>query len=630
MLRCQPSIVQRRIGANLVRSSASAALVSTVNVTVRGKSTVSGLQQGAFRQSSAINTRPSFANKDLIRGYASKTYPPHVVMNMPALSPTMTQGNIGAWKKQIGDEINPGDVLVEIETDKAQMDFECQEEGFLAQTLLAAGEKDVPVGSPLCILAENKADVAQFADFTVASIGGAAPKAAAPAASAPAAAAPAAAPASNAAIFPPHNLLGMPALSPTMTQGNLGGWKKQVGDFVQPGDILVEVETDKATMDFECQEEGYIAKIFIDANTKDVTVGAPLCILVDNKADVEKFASFTIGAANAASAASAAADAVPVAAAAPAVAAATAAPVRKAGERVVASPAAKFIAAQKGIALENVAGTGPKGRILKGDVLGFKGVAAAPAKAAASSAAAPASFTPAAPTAQLYVDTPVSNIRKVIAARLTESKQSIPHYYLTLELEADTILSLRETLNKQANGKFKLSVNDFVIKASSLALRDVPEVNSAWQGTFIREFQTSDIAVAVATENGLITPIVASAESKGLSTISNNVKSLAEKARDGKLQPHEYQGGSFTISNLGMFGIKSFTAIINPPHAAILAVGGVEEKLVVDAKSEKGFRAKKVFNVTLSCDHRVVDGAVGAKWLQSFKGYIENPLSMIL
>ncbi|KAJ3088783.1 hypothetical protein HDU96_004004, partial [Phlyctochytrium bullatum] len=216
----------------------------------------------------------------------------------------------------------------------------------------------------------------------------------------------------------------------------------------------------------------------------------------------------------------------------------------------------------------------------------------------------------------------------VIASRLTESKQSVPHYYLTIELNAEEILSLRETLNKKGDGKYKLSVNDFVIKASALALRDVPAVNSAWQGSFIREYKTSDIAVAVATENGLITPIVTKAEAKGLSVISNSVKELAGKARDGKLAPHEYQGGSFTISNLGMYGIKSFTAIINPPHAAILAVGGVEEKLVLNA--DQTVRTVKTFHVTLSCDHRVVDGAVGATWLQKFKGYIENPLSMIL
>ncbi|KAJ3137003.1 hypothetical protein HK100_001070, partial [Physocladia obscura] len=548
---------------------------------------------------------------------------------MPALSPTMTQGNIGAWKKTIGDQLSPGDVLVEIETDKAQMDFECQEEGFLAQTFLKTGDKDVAVGTPLCILTENKADVDQFADFTVENIGGVTPKASAPASVAAPAATASSAPkvsGSNPADFPAHNLVGMPALSPTMTQGNIGTWNKKVGDKVSPGEALVAIETDKAQMDFECQEDGYIAKIFVEAGTRDVVVGTPICIIVEEKSDVEKFASFTLGFGGAAATEASVAQAAHVAIVSPAAAPAAS----HSGGRIIASPAAKFIAATKGISLENIVGTGPKGRIVKGDVLSFKGVPAASSTAPVALAArsSPAPFVAATETGQTYIDTPLSNIRKVIAGRLTDSKQSIPHYYLTIELNADSVLSLRETLNKQSNGKFKISVNDFVIKASSLALRDVPAVNSSWQGTFIREYQTSDIAVAVATETGLITPIVTGAESRGLSSISNTVKSLAEKARDGKLQPHEYQGGSFTISNLGMFGIQEFTAIINPPHSAILAVGGVSEKLVVDSANAKGFRAQKVFNVTLSCDHRVVDGAVGAKWLQSFKGYIENPLKM--
>ncbi|KAJ3304274.1 pyruvate dehydrogenase complex dihydrolipoamide acetyltransferase component (E2), partial [Blyttiomyces sp. JEL0837] len=428
--------------------------------------------------------------------------------------------------------------------------------------------------------------------------------------------------------YPPHILLSFPALSPTMTQGNLGAWRKNVGDGVAPGDVLVEIETDKAQMDFECQEEGYVAKVFLSAGTKD-----PLCVLAENKEDIDKFADFTLDAAPAAPPKSADAPKAPVADAPTPVAAAGAAAESAAPAhdgRVLASPAARFIAASKGIPLEHIKGTGPHGRIVKADVESYK--VAPDASAASASPTTTSSFpayVPAPVTAQAYEDIPLSNVRKVIASRLTESKQAIPHYYLTLELNAEEILKIRETLNKQSDGRYKLSVNDFVIKAASLALRDVPAVNSAWQGTFIREYKTSDIAVAVATENGLITPIVTNADGKGLSTISNTVKELAEKARDGKLAPHEYQGGSFTISNLGMFGIQSFTAIINPPHAAILAVGGVEDKLVLDDKSERGFRSQKTFKVTLSCDHRVVDGAVGAKWLQRFKGYVENPLSAL-
>lgn len=221
-------------------------------------------------------------------------------------------------------------------------------------------------------------------------------------------------------------------------------------------------------------------------------------------------------------------------------------------------------------------------------------------------------------------------MRKIIASRLTESKQQVPHYYLTVEINMDKTNKLREVLNKSAEGKYKLSVNDFVIKASALALKQVPEVNAAWQGDFIRQYNSADICVAVATPTGLITPIVTSAEGKGLSTISSQVKDLATRARDGKLSPAEYQGGSFTISNLGMFGVNNFTAIINPPQSCILAVGGGQQKVVPDETTESGFAVRNVMEVTLSADHRVVDGAVGATWLQSFKGFMENPLKMML
>ncbi|KAJ3195945.1 hypothetical protein HK101_010538 [Irineochytrium annulatum] len=441
-----------------------------------------------------------------------------------------------------------------------------------------------------------------------------------------------------------------------MTQGNIGAWKKQPGDSITAGDVIVEIETDKAQMDFESQDEGFFAKVLIDAGTKDVPVNTPIFVMVENKEDASAFADFTVQGSDA-GAASDAKDTVPPSApagqaapsspsepakaenvaAAPAASSAPA-PAHGDGDRVFASPAARFIAASKGVPLEQIQGTGPHGRILKSDVESFKG-APAGASAAGKQQAAPAgslsvpAYTPAPETAQAFTDLPVSGVRKVIASRLTESKQSIPHYYLTVELEADEVIKLRETLNAKANGAFKLSLNDFVIKASALALRDVPAVNSAWQGSFIREYKTSDIAVAVATENGLITPIVPRAEAKGLSVISTTVRDLALKARDNKLQPHEYQGGSFTISNLGMYGVKSFTAIINPPHAAILAVGGVESKAVVESDAATGaevVKAKKVMHVTLSCDHRVVDGAVGARWLQKFRGYMESPLSMLL
>ncbi|KAI8823690.1 pyruvate dehydrogenase complex dihydrolipoamide acetyltransferase [Fimicolochytrium jonesii] len=392
--------------------------------------------------------------------------------------------------------------------------------------------------------------------------------------------------------YPSHTLINMPALSPTMTSGNLGQWNKKVGDEIQPGDVLVEVETDKATMDFENQDEGFIAKIFVESGTKDVAVNKPIAILVENKEDVEKFADYKLED-NAAPASAPAAEEKPV---------------EKAPEE---KPEKKEEPQKEEPKKEDAKQAAPK--------------SGASQKPAPKPAPAPAPAPGAA-----YTDIPLSNVRKVIAGRLAESKQQIPHYYLTQEINADKIYKLREVLNSEAKGKFKLSVNDFVIRASALALKAVPEVNSAWQGTSIRQFNNADIAVAVATESGLITPIVHQADAIGLSQISTNVKTLAEKARANKLQPHEYQGGTFTISNLGMYGISHFTAIINPPHSGILAVGGVQDKLVIDDAAEKGVRNSKVMNVTLSCDHRVVDGAVGAKWLGVFKGLLENPLTMLL
>ncbi|KAJ3019404.1 hypothetical protein HKX48_002103 [Thoreauomyces humboldtii] len=435
-----------------------------------------------------------------------------------------------------------------------------------------------------------------------------------------------------------------------MTSGNLGEWNKKIGDEIVPGDVLVEVETDKATMDFECQEEGFLGKIFVESGTKEVAVGKPIGILVENKDDVDKFADYQLEETSGGDAPPAKAEAkddkpqekakkteeepkeVKEEAEKPSKSTEKAASSasKPSGGRVIASPLAKSLAAEKGIDLSAVKGTGPDGRIVKEDVLNYK----APAKSATSSAASskPSGSSAAAAPAPgaSYVDIPLSNVRKVIASRLAESKQQIPHYYLTQEINVDKILKLREVLNSKANGKFKLSVNDFVIKASALALKAVPEVNSSWQGTTIRQFNSADIAVAVATDNGLITPILRSAENAGLSQISLSVKELAGRARINKLQPNEYQGGTFTISNLGMYGISHFTAIINPPHSAILAVGAATDKLVLDSAAEKGFRNSKVMNVTLSCDHRTVDGAVGSQWLTVFKSLLENPLTMLL
>ncbi|KAJ8322739.1 pyruvate dehydrogenase complex dihydrolipoamide acetyltransferase component (E2) [Batrachochytrium dendrobatidis] len=429
--------------------------------------------------------------------------------------------------------------------------------------------------------------------------------------------------------YPTHAILSMPALSPTMTQGNLGKWHKKIGDQISPGDVLVEIETDKAQMDFECQEEGFLAKILIPAGEKDVAVNTPIAVIADNAQDVDKFSDFVSSGPAPTATTKATPTPAPTTALPPPVAAAPApTPTSSSSDRTFISPIAKALAAERGISLASIKGSGPGGRIVKADIESYS----APVVTGATHAQT--TVTPVTPVASsagsAFTDIPLSNVRKVIASRLTQSKSTIPHFYLTVQINVDKILKLREALNKEGNGKYKLSVNDFTIKASALALKDVPEVNSAWHDTFIRQSHSADIAVAVATETGLITPIIHSAEGKGLAAISNQTKELAEKARAGKLVPHEYQGGTFTISNLGMFGVQHFTAIINPPHAAILAVGGIEDKLVLDDLAPKGFRVQKTMNVTLSNDHRVVDGAVGAKWLQRFKQYLENPLTMLL
>ncbi|KAJ1976891.1 pyruvate dehydrogenase complex dihydrolipoamide acetyltransferase component (E2), partial [Dimargaris verticillata] len=450
----------------------------------------------------------------------------------------------------------------------------------------------------------------------------------------------------SAKSYPPHTVINMPALSPTMTSGNIGSWQKQVGDEVVPGDVLVEIETDKAQMDFECQDEGYIAKILMDSGSKEVAVGQPIAVLVEEKGDADKFADFVPESTETPSsheqpnesAAASKEEAKPetvVPSSAPAAPESSTKP--SSSDRVMASPLAKTMAREKNISLEEVKGTGPNGRIVKADIEQYQaqgGGREAPAAKAAPAPSAPSTgaTTEAKPTASAaaYTDTPVSNMRRVIATRLTESKQQHPHYYLTVEVTMDKINKLRAALNETANGEYKLSINDFIIKASAQAMHKVPEVNSAWHGDFIRQHHTVDISVATATPSGLITPIIFGAETQGLAGISNTMKELAGRARANSLKPHEYQGGTFTLSNLGMLGIDSFTAIINPPSSCILAIGTSTQKLVPDATAAQGFKVVSVMKATMSCDHRVVDGAVGAQWLKAWKELMENPLKLLL
>ena len=442
----------------------------------------------------------------------------------------------------------------------------------------------------------------------------------------------------------------MPALSPTMEEGTLAKWLVKEGDTVKSGDLLAEIETDKATMEFEAVDEGTIGKILIEDGTEGVKVNTPIAVLleegesaddIDSSASAPKSEPSGGGssgddkaekpAATPEGGGGGAPDAKPDTPA-------PAAPTDDKGERIFASPLARRIAAQKGLDLAQVKGSGPHGRIVKADVEGAK-AGAAPAKAegkATQAAAAPAA-APAGPSADAvaamyegrdYEEVKLDGMRKTIAARLTEAKQTIPHFYLRRDIKLDALLKFRSQLNKQLEGRgVKLSVNDFIIKASALALQAVPDANAVWAGDRVLKMKASDVAVAVAIEGGLFTPVLKDSDMKSLSTLSAEMKDLATRARDRKLAPQEYQGGSFAISNLGMFGIDNFDAVINPPHGGILAVGAGVKKPVVGEDGE--LTVATIMSVTLSVDHRVIDGALGAQLLEQIVQNLENPMIML-
>ncbi|SFT75402.1 pyruvate dehydrogenase complex dihydrolipoamide acetyltransferase [Sedimentitalea nanhaiensis] len=428
----------------------------------------------------------------------------------------------------------------------------------------------------------------------------------------------------------------MPALSPTMEEGTLAKWLVKEGDTVVSGDILAEIETDKATMEFEAVDEGLIGKILIDEGTEGVKVNTAIAILVEEGEEIPD------STANAP--ASKPDDNAPQETPQPTVSRdpAPSAPATRDGDRVFASPLARRIAADKGLDLSSISGTGPHGRIVKADVeaTGSQARPTEPAQARtsvpANAAPAPAAAAtgPAADTVlRMYQDRDYKEIaldgmRKTIAARLTEAKQSIPHFYLRRDIRLDALLKFRSELNAQLQSReVKLSVNDFIIKACALALQQVPAANAVWAKDRILQLKPSDVAVAVAIDGGLFTPVLKDADSKTLSALSTEMKDLAARARDRKLAPHEYQGGSFAISNLGMFGIDSFDAVINPPHGAILAVGAGIRKPVVG--TDGGLEVATVMSVTLSVDHRVIDGALGAELLASIVDNLENPMAML-
>ncbi|MGR3249172.1 MAG: pyruvate dehydrogenase complex dihydrolipoamide acetyltransferase [Paracoccus sp. (in: a-proteobacteria)] len=442
----------------------------------------------------------------------------------------------------------------------------------------------------------------------------------------------------------------MPALSPTMEEGTLAKWLVKEGDEVKSGDVIAEIETDKATMEFEAVDEGKIGKILVTAGSAGVKVNTPIAVLLEEGESADD-----IGSASAAKPADAAPSATtadpepaekgyggPIGAPVAGEGKTDAKPASGSGDRVFASPLARRIAADKGLDLSTITGSGPRGRIVKADVENAKPGAAPKAADQAPLAEPVAAKEPAAAQApkglstdavkKMFADRETEEVqldgmRRTIAARLGEAKQTIPHFYLRRSAKLDELMKFRATLNKQLEGRgVKLSVNDFVIKACALALQQVPDANAVWAGDRILKLKPSDVAVAVAVEGGLFTPVLRDAESKTLSALSAQMKDLAGRAKSKKLAPHEYQGGSFAISNLGMFGIENFDAVINPPHGAILAVGaGIQTPVVEDGQVV----IRNVMSMTLSVDHRVIDGALGAQLLQAIVEHLENPMGML-
>jgi len=443
----------------------------------------------------------------------------------------------------------------------------------------------------------------------------------------------------------PINIL-MPALSPTMTEGTLTRWLKQEGDLVKSGQVIAEIETDKATMEVEAVDEGKIAKLLIAAGTSGVAVNTPIAVLLEEGEEAGAAVAAPAAPVKAAPAPQTAAKVdAPIATAATTVAAA----LHHAGDRIVASPLAKRIAEMANLDLSSIAGSGPNGRVVRADVEAAQTGGAAKKSAApiatTAVATAPKSAPPAAPKpagtgsmpagvdardladklGQAYDLLPNSGVRKVIAKRLMESKLTVPHFYLTVDCQIDELLELRKKIN--AVEGMKVSVNDFVIRAVAMSMRKIPAANVAWTDEAILQFKNVDVSVAVATPNGLITPIIKQADTKAVAQISKEMKDLAQRAKDGKLRPEEFQGGGFSISNLGMFGVRDFAAIINPPQACILAVGAGEQRAVV---KNGALAVATVMSCTLSVDHRAVDGAVGAEFLQAFKGLIEQPYGLVV
>ena len=540
-------------------------------------------------------------------------------IQMPSLSPTMKEGKIVKWLKKVGDKISSGDAIAEVETDKSNLEVEAFDDGYLIQIAVPEGEV-AAVGSPIGFLGAKGEKATGGAPSAPAPQKAEAPKAAAPAAAKP----PEQAPAPAASGAGEGIAILMPSLSPTMTEGKIVKWLKKEGDKVSSGDAIAEVETDKSNLEVEAYDDGTLARITVRDGDM-AKVGAPIAFLTPK------------GAKAGASAPAAAPQApkAPAAAAPSAPAGGQVVPLRRepqapaagggAGGRLRASPLAKRMAQDRGLDISQMRGTGPLGRVVKRDVeqaLG-QGLAKAPAQAPAAKKAGAQPEVRAFGTRPEPQAVPMSSMRKVIGQRMSEVKPGVPHFYLTVEVEMDAAVKIREEAKAL---DLKVSVNDIIVKAAAIALRRSPKMNVSLQGDQVLHFGTVDVGIAVAIEDGLITPIIRDADLKGLQAISAESRDMAERARKRSLKPAEYTGGSLTVSNLGMYGIDQFIAVINPPQSAIIAVGAVAEKAVV---RDGQLAVRKMMTVTLSGDHRVIDGATGAEYLRELKGLLEHPSRLL-
>lgn len=540
------------------------------------------------------------------------------IVRMPKMSDTMSEGVIAKWHKKVGDQVKSGELMAEIETDKATMDYESFNEG----TVLYLGAKEgeaVKVNDILAVVGKKGEDYQALLAGAGKSAGSGGSKAEAPQAEV-VAAAPAAPSVDTSGIK--AEIVLMPKMSDTMNEGVIASWNKKVGDTVKAGELLAEIETDKATMEYESYNTGTLLYIGAEPG-KAVAVNGVLAIVGEPNADWK-----TLLSAHQAKASGASSATVKAGTGSQSSVASSQQPLTSAVEspngRVKASPLAKKMAKDKGLDTSKIAGTGEHGRVTRRDVENYKPAADAGSKTSSASTSAPV-VLPQVVGKESFEEIPVSQMRKTIAKRLAESKFTAPHFYLTMEINMDRAIEARKSINEMS--PVKISFNDMVIKATAAALRQHPDVNVSWLGDKMRKNHHINIGVAVAVKDGLLVPVIRFADNKSLSHIATEVKDLAQRAHDKKLQPADWEGSTFTISNLGMFGIEEFTAIINPPDACILAVGGIKETAIV---KNGQLAVGNVMKVTLSCDHRAVDGAVGSAFLKTLKGLLEEPVRILI